>query len=39
MARHKVSGFVLCRNSEAVIRDCLESIKLCDDVLVVDGKQ
>jgi len=37
MARHKVSGFVPCQNSEAVIRECLETLRWCDEVLVVDG--
>jgi glycosyltransferase involved in cell wall biosynthesis len=37
MERRKVSGFVPCQNSEAVIRECLESLRWCDEVLVVDG--
>ena len=37
MKRQKVSGFVPCQNSEAVIRECLESLRWCDEVLVVDS--
>jgi len=35
--REKLSGFVICCNEEKNIRRCLESIKWCDEIIVVDS--
>ena len=33
----KVSAVVICGNEEANIADCLESVKWCDEIVVVDS--
>jgi len=35
--RETVSGFIICLNEEQNIRRCLESIKWCDEIIVVDS--
>ncbi len=37
VAHTKVSAFVVCYNEERNIRRCLESIKWCDEIVVVDS--
>lgn len=32
-----ISAFVVCKNEERNIRRCLESLKWCDDIIVVDS--
>ncbi len=35
--RQKISAFIVCFNEEAVIKRCLEAIKWCDEIVVVDS--
>lgn len=35
--RESISAFVICCNEEAKIRRCLESVKWCDELIVVDS--
>ncbi len=35
--REKISAFVICKNEERNIRRCLESLKWCDEIVVVDS--
>jgi glycosyltransferase involved in cell wall biosynthesis len=37
MERQKLSAYVICYNNEDKIRDCLESVKWADEVVVVDS--
>lgn len=37
MNDNKISAFVVCQNEEAQIRRCLESIKWCDEIVIVDS--
>lgn len=37
LRRSEVSGFVVCFNEENNIRRCLESLKWCDEIVVVDS--
>ncbi len=37
MTRPTISAVVICFNEEAAIRDCLESVKWCDEIVVVDS--
>jgi glycosyltransferase involved in cell wall biosynthesis len=32
-----ISGFVICKNEELNIRRCLDSIRWCDEILIVDS--
>jgi glycosyltransferase involved in cell wall biosynthesis len=34
---HTISAFVVCCNEERQIRRCLESVKWCDEIIVVDS--
>ena len=36
-ARPTVSAIVVCFNEEANIRDCLESLRWCDEIVVIDS--
>jgi len=33
----KISGVVIAKNAEAIIEDCLSSLKFCDEIIVVDN--
>ncbi|RIL12314.1 MAG: glycosyltransferase family 2 protein [Proteobacteria bacterium] len=33
----KISAFIVCKDEEADIRRCLESLKWCDEIIVVDS--
>jgi glycosyltransferase involved in cell wall biosynthesis len=35
--RQGISCFIVCQNEEAQIRDCLKSVRWCDELVVVDG--
>lgn len=35
--RDKISAFVVCMNEERNIRRCLESLKWCDEIVVIDS--
>jgi len=35
--RRSVSAFVVCFNEEAQIRRCLESVKWCDEIVIIDS--
>ena len=35
--RRKISALIVCYNEEGNIRDCLESLKWCDEIVVVDS--
>jgi len=37
MTRPRISAVVICGNEEANIGDCLESVKWCDEIVVVDS--
>lgn len=37
MEREKISAFIVCCNEERQIRRCLESIKWCDEIIIVDS--
>ncbi|GAB4483014.1 MAG: glycosyltransferase family 2 protein [Thermodesulfovibrionales bacterium] len=37
MARRKVSVFIMTYNEEAKIRDCLESVRWADEIVVIDS--
>ena len=32
-----ISAFIICQNEEANIRRCLESVKWCDEIIIVDS--
>ena len=36
-AREKLSAFVICYNEEDQIRECLESLSFCDEIVVIDS--
>lgn len=38
MSRPTVSAVVICGNEESNIADCLESVKWCDEIVVVDSE-
>jgi len=33
----KISAYIICKNEEKHIRKCLESIKWCDEIIIVDS--
>ena len=35
--RELVSAFIICMNEEDQIKDCLDSLKFCDEVIVIDS--
>jgi glycosyltransferase involved in cell wall biosynthesis len=35
--REPISSFIICFNEEANIRQCLESVKWCDEIIIVDS--
>lgn len=35
--RQKISAFVICFNEEQKIRRCLESVRWCDEIIIVDS--
>mgnify|MGYP000716468833 CR=1 FL=1 len=35
--QRKISALIVCFNEEKNIRDCLESLKWCDEIVVVDS--
>ncbi|MCS6989051.1 MAG: glycosyltransferase family 2 protein [Chloroherpetonaceae bacterium] len=37
MRRRSISCAIICHNAEALLQDCLESVKWCDEVVVVDS--
>ena len=37
LEREKISAFIIAFNEEAHIRECVESVSFCDEVLVVDS--
>jgi glycosyltransferase involved in cell wall biosynthesis len=37
LGREKISCFIVCQNEEGQIVDCLESVRWCDEIVVVDG--
>lgn len=37
LARAPLSAFVICYNEERNLRDCLESLRFCDEIVVVDS--
>jgi glycosyltransferase involved in cell wall biosynthesis len=37
MTRPRISAVVICGNEEANIADCLESVRWCDEIVVVDS--
>lgn len=37
MTRPGISAFIVCHNEERQIRRCLESIKWCDEIIIVDS--
>ncbi len=36
-SREGISCFIVCQNEEAQIRECLESVRWCDEIVVIDG--
>jgi len=37
LGRERISCFVVCQDEEGAIVDCLESVRWCDEIVVVDG--
>jgi len=37
LTRKKISAFIICQDEEKNIRRCLESIKWCDEIVIIDS--